>query len=146
MESYTLHAVDYLLKPVSFERFYDGAKRALDISKSNDSDNKEDSTFFLRHEGAFKRIDPEQIAYVSALQNYTRIHDTDDSQLIVRYTLKGIVDLLDPEQFIMIHKSYVVNMKHVDSISGSNLTITGKGQLPIGRKYKEEVVKRLLNR
>jgi len=143
VESYNLHAVDYLLKPTSFERFLDAANRALEIWTIHHSKQGEKDFFFLRHEGLFKKIVKTDIAFISAMQNYVHLHMEVGRPLMVHYSLKSIQSYLD-DNFIMIHKSYIVNLDYVEAVAANTVTLAGHGQVPIGRHYKAEVVPKLM--
>lgn len=144
VESYTLHAVDYLLKPVSFERFYDAATKALDIHKSEVKPEGLDQPFFIRHEGQFQKIDPKEIRLISSMQNYIRVYQSDSKPLVIRNTLKEFQQRLNLNQFLLVHKSHVVNRSFIESISATHITLQDLGQIPIGRKHKEDIMKKLL--
>lgn len=144
VESYNLHAVDYLLKPVSFERFSDAVNRAQNVALNRAKNEATAQPFFVRHEGQFVKIDPMNILVVSSMQNYLRIHSEDES-IMIRSTLKEFQKQLNSSMFLMVHKSYVVNTSQIESISSTHLTVKHFGQIPIGRKYKEDVFATLLN-
>jgi DNA-binding LytR/AlgR family response regulator len=144
VESYSLHAVDYLLKPTSFERFLDAVQRAKEVFESNQQKQNDKDSFFLRHEGQYKKIIKKEIAYISAMQNYVRLHIEVGRPLVVHYSMKAIREYLD-EKFVPIHKSYIVNLDYIEAFSSTGVTIKGHGQLPIGRQYKKEVASLLIS-
>ncbi len=144
VESYDLAAVDYVLKPVSFERLAKAADRALEIADSRNKKRKDGAPFFVRHEGRYHRIDPGQVVYVSALQNYVRLYMTSGDQFVVRSTLKDFEQQLNSSQVLMVHKSYLVNCSFVESIASNHIQVKDYGQIPVGRAYKDAVFQRLL--
>lgn len=144
VESYNVHAVDYLLKPVSFDRFKLSAERALEIASSKSPDSSSRDSFFLRHDGKFLRVNYREIVYLSAMQNYVRIHLMNHKQLVVRYTMKTIMEFLDPDRFLTVHKSYIVHKDHVEAVSSGYLSMAGYGQIPIGRTFKDDVLPKLI--
>jgi DNA-binding LytR/AlgR family response regulator len=145
VDSYNLHAVDYLLKPVSFERFSDAMNRAKTIAEARANNQHPAQPFFIRHEGKFVKIEPKNVLVIASMQNYLKIHSADES-IMIRSTLKEFQRQLGSMQFLMVHKSYIINVDEVESISASHLTVKGFGQIPIGRKFKDDVLARLLNR
>jgi len=139
VESYNLAAVDYLLKPTSFERFLDAAHRALEIRTFNQEKADEKDYFFIRHDGQYKKIKKGDVIYISAMQNYVRLHTKGDQTLIVHYSLKAISEFLDGK-FVLVHKSYIVNLEFVEAVTSTAITLTGQGQVPIGRHYRKKVM------
>lgn len=146
VESYDLHAVDYLLKPASLERLSAAATRALEVYKYRNGDTADGEPFFVKHEGKYEKVDPNEILCVSSMQNYVKLHLKGGGMLVVRSTLKEFQDHLTTRDFLMVHKSYVVNTDHVTSVSSTALEVSEIGQIPVGRTYKEEVLETLLKR
>jgi DNA-binding LytR/AlgR family response regulator len=144
VESYELHAADYLLKPVSFERFSVAAERALEIAKSRHRKPNNDEAFFVRHEGKYQRLDPKNIVYVSAMQNYIRVHLKSEEQLVLRSTLKDFEQQLSSSKFLLVHKSYLINIECVESLASTHIQLQNAGQIPVGRAFKDQVKKQLL--
>ncbi len=144
VESYELHAVDYLLKPVSFDRFVDASNRALDIKTLSDRRNNTNASFYIKQDGRYVKVDPKEVLYISSMQNYVNLHSSDQKKLTIRSTLKEFLSHFDPDDFIMIHKSYIVNKECIESMTATHLTLRGSVQLPIGRKFKPTVKNALL--
>ncbi len=145
VESYSLKAFDYLLKPVSPERFKVTAGRALEtLSKVLPLRGQKDY-FFVRCDGRYEKLVMSEIVYVSGMQNYVRIHFANGKTLIVHSALKSIYRQLDESRFIMVHKSYIVNLDYIASVSGSHISLAELGQIPIGRHFKASILPRLYN-
>ncbi|TAE87771.1 MAG: DNA-binding response regulator [Bacteroidetes bacterium] len=145
--SYELNAVDYLLKPIPFERFLKAiykAKQLLqeteNISVNPSAASAQDRLMFVRTEGKWVKVDLTKLWLVEGLKDYVRLW-FDDVRLTVHSTMKNFEDQLKPyPNFIRVHKSHIVNLEFVAEID--NQCIKVKGQLiAIGSTYKDEVWK-----
>jgi DNA-binding LytR/AlgR family response regulator len=139
LEGYELEAFDYLLKPVSSERFARCAFRLRDFyqmrKKSFAFDEEQDNDFIIVKQGYDKyKIPTHDIVYLEAMRDYTKI-TTVTGQYLVLTTLNGIIEKLPADIFVRIHRSYVVNRKKVDAIQKNKINIQSQ-ELPIGKLYK----------
>ena len=139
LEGYELEAFDYLLKPVSSERFARCAFRLRDFyqmkKKSFAFDEEQDNDFIIIKQGYDKyKIPTHDIVYLEAMRDYTKI-TTVTGQYLVLTTLNGIIEKLPADTFVRIHRSYVVNRKKVDAIQKNKINIQSQ-ELPIGKLYK----------
>lgn len=139
LESYELDAFDYLLKPVSSERFATCALRLRDFyqmrTKACAFDTEEETNFIIIKQGYDKyKIPIHDILYLEAMRDYTRITTT-TKQYLVLTTLNGIIEKLPLGIFVRIHRSYVVNRNKVDAIQKNKINIQSQ-VLPIGKSYK----------
>ena len=139
LESYELDAFDYLMKPVSAERFATCALRLRDFYqmrvKAFAFDTEQESEFIIIKQGYDKfKIPVRDIVYLEAMRDYTRI-TTATKQYLVLTTLNGILDKLPRDIFVRIHRSYIVNRKKVDAIQKNKITIQSQ-VLPVGKLYK----------
>lgn len=147
LEGFELNALDYLVKPISFERFMKAAlKEAREyygVREKNLADSKEDiDYFFIKSENKLVRILLEDILYVEGLQNYVCIH-TKEKKHITYLTFKAVEAYLPTDKFIKVHKSYILAASKITSIEGNTLQIAGHS-LPISRGLREEVLEKLL--
>jgi len=143
VESYNLKAFDYLLKPVSPDRFRLTAERALDALSALLPSREKKDYFFVRSEGRYEKLIMSEIVYLSGMQNYVKIHFMSGKTMVVHSALKSIFRQLDENRFIMVHKSYIVNLDYIASVSGSHVSLTEFGQIPIGRHFKAGILPRL---
>lgn len=139
LESYELQAFDYLLKPLSSERFARCALRLHDFYKMRVKafafDTEQEKDFIIVKQGYDKyKISIHDILYLEAMKDYTRI-TTVAKQYIVLTTLNGITEKLPADIFVRIHRSYVVNKKKVDAIQKNKINIQSH-VLPVGKLYK----------
>ena len=146
IEGYRLQVADYLLKPIEYNRFRQAALKALQIYRQRNiveqQDNVEDRYIYVRQEGGFLRILQQDILYIRSMENYVNIKLT-DRQLIVHTTMQSIEKVLDTNRFFRIHRSFLVNVRRIESISGGRVIIDGHS-LPLSRRRKEELFKSIV--
>lgn len=141
IQSYEVDAVDYLLKPFEFERFYEAV---LKVKSSFKTEIKEvpkevDDFIFIKTDGKnnFEKVQINEICYIEGLKNYVAIH-LKDRQVITNNTLKSIEDFLPTSDFVKTHKSFIVSLRHITKTDSLNVFINGKS-IPIGDTYKKEL-------
>ena len=137
LESYDLNAVDYLLKPFDFERFYKAVSKVKLSSKTQDTNTTAASYLFVKTDGKnnFEKINNSDILYIEGLKNYVAIHLKNNKQIITYNTLKHISESLQTHNFIQIHKSFIVAIIHIEKTNSIVVQINGK-ELPLGKTYK----------
>ncbi|REC63274.1 DNA-binding response regulator [Chryseobacterium pennae] len=136
LEGYEHNIVDYLLKPVSFERFLKSAMKA----QERFSFQEEDAHFFVKSSGQQHRINFNEILYIESIKDYVNIR-TAGEEYIVLDTLKSMENQLS-ESFVRIHKSFIVNLDKVKSI-GAKKVILPEMEIPIGESYRANLLDRL---
>jgi DNA-binding LytR/AlgR family response regulator len=143
LEGFELNAIDYLLKPIAFERFYQAVSKLNSESKTVMTYNTAPDFLFIKTDGKnkFQKIFLSDILYVESLQNYVCIH-TKQQQIITHSSLKNVVESLPSADFIQIHKSYVISLKHIESTDNFSVFINEK-ELPIGTTFKEAFFDRI---
>lgn len=143
LEGYRLNVVDYLLKPIAFNRFFQAVSKAQEMFQSHILLQKRgeatSSDMYVRQNGSFVRIIWEDILYVEGMQNYLKIYFKDRT-LIIHQTMNSLEEMLPQEFFFKIHRSFLVNITHIDSITSGRISINGK-ELPIALKRKDELLK-----
>lgn len=148
LEGFELNALDYLVKPISFERFLKAAHKAKEYYelrlKNQKGGNEKTDHIFIKVDGRLVKIFFEDILFVEALQNYIAVH-TKEKKYISYLTLHALSEFLPPAFFIKTHKSFIVAVNKVDSIEGNNLQI-GRHFIPVSRSLKEEVISKLLGK
>lgn len=143
LEGFELNAVDYLLKPIAFERFYQAVSKLNTDSKTELVSSSSTDFIFVKTDGKnkFKKLLLEEILFVESLQNYVCIH-TSNQQIITHSSLKNVVESLPEKGFVQIHKSYVVALKHIESTDNFSVFINGK-ELPIGATFKDSFFEKI---
>ena len=149
LDGFELNALDYLVKPISFERFLKAALRAkeyYEVRQLNEAESVGQDIaseyFFIKADNKLIKILYESILFAEALQNYVVIH-TSDKKYMTYLTFKSVEEYLPASQFIKVHKSFIVSAIKIDSIEGNEIRI-GTHHIPISRNLKEEVMHRLL--
>jgi len=146
LEGFEVNALDYLVKPISFERFLKAALKAKEfylVREKNISEGKSATDhFYIKAENKLIKIFFEEILFVEGLQNYVCIHTT-LKKYITYLTFKAVEDYLPPGRFLKVHKSYIVAENKVDSIEGNEVIIQSH-HIPISRNLKDEVLEKLL--
>ncbi len=145
LEGYELDVLDYLVKPISFQRFFKAAAKAQEYFAlaSGRAGEEPPGYFFLKCDKRLERIVFAEVLFVESMQNYVRIH-TREATYTAHATLKSIAEELPAEDFVQAHKSFIVNVSEVEAIEGLLLHI-GNHRVPISKYRKDEVLQRLLN-
>ncbi|MBD8489011.1 response regulator transcription factor [Echinicola sp. CAU 1574] len=144
LEGFNLEATDYLLKPIPFDRFLKSVakvKEALEKNKGNLTDEEKADFLFVRQDRKMEKIAFTDIQYIESYADYIKIH-LQDRTVIVRESISNFTKKLPQDQFIRFHRSFVGNIKAIDSYTHEYLEIGGQA-LTISRSYKEEVLLRL---
>jgi DNA-binding LytR/AlgR family response regulator len=148
LDGFELNALDYLVKPISFERFLKAALKAKEYyelrqqNKLSLSETSAQKDFFIKADNQLVRIAFDELLFVEALQNYVCIHTTSKKH-ISYLTMRSVEEYLPSAQFIKTHKSFIVNAAKIDAIEGNEIRI-GTHRIPISRSEKEEVMEQLL--
>ncbi len=142
IEGFELNVTDYLLKPFSFERFASATNKAIaNLTAATPAASK---TLTIHADHRVYKVHIDDILYVEGLREYVSYFLQQGKRIIALQSLKAIVDTLPPSQFTRTHRSYIINNAFVDYIEGSSVVIRDK-RIPIGRSYKDEVKKALID-
>ncbi len=139
VEGFNLNAVDYLLKPFSFERFLQAVNKFL-ISQSKTKDSPSDTTIMVKSDKKIYPVKYADITYLEANGDYLKLHREND-YLLLHDTLKHFHQQLPQQQFVKIHRSFVINTSKIDFIQG-HLVAIGKKRIPIADGYKDNLKKK----
>jgi DNA-binding LytR/AlgR family response regulator len=140
LEGYEHHIIDYLLKPVPFERFYKSALKAQE--RFTTAESKEETHFFVKSSGQQHRINFKDILYVESIRDYINIK-TSEQEYIVLDTLKSMEQQLSETSFIRIHKSFIVNLHQIRNVAGKKVTLISGNELPVGESYRMGLLTRI---
>jgi DNA-binding LytR/AlgR family response regulator len=148
LEGFELAALDYLVKPISFERFLKASLKAKEYYELREQNGQPENVgapdyLFIKADGKLVKILYNDILYVEALQNYVMIH-TKEKKFITYLTFRSIEEFLPAELFIKTHKSYLVAISKIESIDGGCIQ-AGTHIIPISRNLKDAVLERLMN-
>ena len=141
LQGYELNVTDYLLKPVSFERFLKAVNKVRN-ALARESAAEEVPYLFVKNNKQLKKINLNEILYVQSLENYVIIR-SETSKEIAYSPLKKIMEYLPEPQFIQVHRSFVINSLKVEAIEGNQLVIQNH-KIPIARNLREATFESLL--
>jgi two-component system LytT family response regulator len=148
LEGFELDVMDYLLKPVSFEKFLKSVNKAKDYimlkRRAYDRTSVSEDFFFIKCNNKFEKISYNDIDFIEAMQNYIIINAA-NKKYIVYMTLKSIYDNLPKDKFIKVQKSFIISVSKIDSIDGSVIKI-GEKSISISRDNKNAILKQILNK
>lgn len=142
LKGYELDVVDYLLKPVSFERFMKAVNKVYDWYVKEKPDESQPISIFVKTTLKYEKVDFADILFVEALDNYIAIQ-TVRKKLVTHSSLSSFQNNLPRDKFVQIHKSFVVNVDKVTSLEGNILGIDNY-KLPVSKNYRAEIKERLL--
>ncbi len=151
IEGFNINAIDYLLKPFSFERFFQAVNKVIDKFELK-SDNRNqvaditpnetkisDGYLTVRADRKLYKINFDHIIYIEGQRAYVTFH-TENKKITALASLKELEDALPKEDFIRIHKSYIVSVREILSLEGNILEVNNT-KLPVGKNYKDAVLK-----
>ena len=143
LEGYTLNVVDYLLKPVALTRFMAACNKALELYKLKNPSAQEKSFkpnyFFVNADYSLVKIMFDDIIWIEGLRDYIKIHlKSTTKPMMIRMAMKGVEDELPTQDFIRIHKSYIVAIASITAIR-KNSVFVDKLELPVGDTYREVI-------
>lgn len=143
LQGYDLNAVDYLLKPISFERFIKAIHKLDSKHKTSpvEIDSSKQDYMFVKADKKLVKLKFQDILYIEGLKDYVIIR-TDTTRVITLQTMKSLEEKLNEEIFLRIHRSFIVNFNKINAIIGNDVEVIEKGQsklLPIGKNYKDQI-------
>lgn len=147
LEGYDLNVLDYLLKPISFERFMQAISKYQDtVTDSSDitlhySSEPAETFVYVREKHQVHKILTDNITMIESVGDYIKIH-TCGQHIVVRNTIAAMNEMLNEQHFLRIHRSFIVSLRSITSFTANSVFI-GKKELPIGPSYKKEIFKRL---
>jgi DNA-binding LytR/AlgR family response regulator len=141
VEGFELSAIDYLLKPIEFKRFEQAAIKAKDyFNYLHQSDKKEHQCLYVRSEYSLVKIAFSEIVFIETLDDYLKIHLQDKKTVLTKMNLKSIMSKLNPNEFIRVHRSYIIPLNRIQSVRGKLISL-GTIDIPIGIKYEDDFFK-----
>jgi DNA-binding LytR/AlgR family response regulator len=140
VDGFELDAIDFLVKPYSFERFMKAVNRALERLSVQNGDTRQARKIMVKADKKLYALEPSSILYVEGRGDYIRIH-LEELKLMVHDTIKNFMESLPGDDFMRIHKSFVANLKKIRYIEGNQVWI-GSGSIPVSPVYREELLGR----
>lgn len=151
LEGYELNAIDYLLKPISLDRFMKAVNKAMEqfeLRKREDAAEgghpvaDGDDFFFVKADKKLVKIKYDEILYIEGLKDYVIIR-LEQGRVVTLQTMKSLEDKLPLHKFKRIHRSYIVSIDKIHAVDGTSVDVYEKGQikqLPIGKNYRDEIL------
>jgi DNA-binding LytR/AlgR family response regulator len=142
LEGFKLEAVDYLLKPFSYEEFLTAAQKAQKLigleNVAKDKIEVSNEFLFLKSEYKIRRINFNEIKYIEGLKDYVKVYLQNENKPILSLnSLKSLEAKLPSEKFMRVHRSFIVNLEKIDTIERSRI-VFGKTYIPVSEQYKEK--------
>jgi DNA-binding LytR/AlgR family response regulator len=134
VESYSLNAVDYLLKPYTFARFQQAIEKAEAVQRFQQ--NERQQYLILRVDYSLIRIALPDILFIEGLDNYLKVHVRNQSPIVVRMTMKALQEKLPENEFVRVHRSYIVAIGKISSIRNKMIFI-GEEEIPLGTSHEK---------
>ncbi|BES60924.1 LytR/AlgR family response regulator transcription factor [Dysgonomonas capnocytophagoides] len=142
LDGFRLHVVDYLMKPIAFQRFFQAVSKAQEMFCTQIILQNENEgaimDMYVRQGDAFQRIAWEDILYAEGMQNYIKLY-FGDKVLTIHQTMTSLEKILPKDYFYRIHRSYLINISHIHKIVGGQVYINGS-TLPIAKPRREELL------
>jgi DNA-binding LytR/AlgR family response regulator len=148
VDGFELDAVDYLVKPVSFERFFKAITKlnrlvGQETSTTTTSDASNSAAFvYLKVDKDMKKVFVNNIQYIESWKDYIKIFLTGDKNFLVKQSISAMENLLSEHKFMRVHRSYIISLDKVSGYNNISLQLGGH-EIPIGRLYKQAVMERL---
>jgi DNA-binding LytR/AlgR family response regulator len=146
VEAYGLDVLDYLVKPIAFERFLKACNKVKELTAQKKSiptqPNKPDDHFFIKSGNQIEKVFYDDLLYAEAMMNYVMLY-TNSKKMMVYITIRGLEEQLPAEKFIKVHKSFIVNINKIRSIEGNILDI-GNEKITISQNLREKVINQIV--
>ncbi len=146
VESYEFNVLDYLLKPIAFDRFLKAINKIYEDGNPSFSNGNADQGIesqpylFLKADRKMVKVFLKDINYIESLKDYIRVKTVDGKEVVTLQKISYIEQKLPEDCFLRIHRSFIIPINKVEAFSGNHVEIAGK-EIPIGRNYKSEVGK-----
>lgn len=137
LDAYQFHVIDFLLKPITFQRFYQSVEKYNRWQETFQQSDKDDF-LFVKSDRKHYKIATDSILYIEGLKDYIRIH-TASEKIIVLENMKNILEKLPANQFVRIHRSYIIPLNKIKVIEGYRVQLTNGEYLAIGETYRKLV-------
>ena len=142
IDGFELDVMDYLLKPIPYERFLKAAWKARDYFALREQPESAVPYIFVKANGKLEKITFNEILFIEGMENYVAIY-LENKKIVTHATIKSLLEKLPSKQFIQTHKSYVIASDRVDTIEGNTLHI-GQYKVPMSKYLREEVLGQLV--
>jgi DNA-binding LytR/AlgR family response regulator len=144
VEAYGLDVLDYLVKPISFDRFLKACNKAKEFRelKNNAQLNDQSDHFFIKCDNQIEKLYYDELLYAEAMLNYVLLY-TNSKKMMVYITIRGLEEQLPSKTFLKVHKSFIVNISKIKSIEGNILNI-GTAKISVSQNLREKVMNEII--
>jgi len=149
VEGFNLNAIDYLVKPIPFHRFLKAATRALNLIKEKENTSvviekptPQPQFIFVKSEYENIKINVNDIKYIEGLKDYVKIYTCNKKPILTLNSLKKFEEKLGTDNFIRVHKSFIVSINHIHSVQRNRIIIDDT-RIPIGHSFKNDFIKKI---
>lgn len=142
LEAFEYNVVDYLLKPITLDRFFKAIARTKELLDSSPNSTEHSTSFFVKNNGTLVKINTKDILWIEALGDYITINTADNKKYTIHSTMKMVENKLAADKFIRVHRSFIIAKEHISSID-DNVVVIGKQLIPVGAVYRENLTKHL---
>ena len=146
VDAFNLNVVDYLMKPIALDRFMKAVNKAVQASgaeaKPDAQAEDERPYIFVKADGKLVKVEFDDVVYIEGLKDYVIIRNK-TSRVITLQTMKSLEEKLPASKFRRVHRSYIVNLEHVEAVEGNSLEVTQDGKtklIAIGKNYREALL------
>ena len=140
LEGFELDAVDYLLKPFSFERFLRAVNKLTETAAPEESAIDADAFLYFRVDRKMVKVQLDEIIYIESLKDYSRIVRRDQKPLVMKKSISSIEEMLPAHLFVRIHRSFIIAINKVTAYTQNDVEINGE-EIPIGKLYRHQLAK-----
>lgn len=164
-ESYNLDVIDYIVKPASFDRVLKAIEKATEYIelKKNTKTNLETANlavlpeeigaqistehfFFIKENNGYTKLNLSDILYIESMGDFSKIHTVSQKKYVVLVGLKHIEKQLSPNLFRRVHKQYMINMLHVSTVNGTEITLTDKTSIPFSNAFRQNLIETVIDK
>jgi DNA-binding LytR/AlgR family response regulator len=145
LEAFQYDVTDYILKPITYARFYKAVSKAYSHWRRQHNVQKIQNDIFVKKGHSLIKLSYDEIIWIESLENYVLVI-TLKEKLAVHFTLKAILQKLPPDQFLQVHRSHIININKIETIKRNSLIIrenTMEQEVPVGKSYRDQLLSSL---
>ncbi len=154
VESYNLDVIDFIVKPVTFERLLKAVNKATEYlgmkqayaGSTGSVETGADDHFYIRESNDLVKLLYDNVAYVESMGNFSKIFTVDNKRHITLVNLKNLEEQLPSAHFTRIHKQYIINHKHISAITAEEIRITDKFVLPLSQSFRQQLMDKVVSK
>lgn len=145
-ESYEVEALDYLLKPIRYPKFLEAVAKAekwfsvCKAAAARPIETAEKRSAFIKVEGEYRKIDFDDILFISGMKDYVMIHlESEPDPLVTHMTMKAVDEMLPSDRFMRVHRSHIVALQKITAVDAYGDVLLGKASVPVSDSYRKEL-------